>query len=84
MVTVRAFLITICLVTTTTSIAQAIQRHPVVSGTFYPADSLGLAQKVQGHLSNVGKVPLIEGDLLALIVPHAGRPENRNRVLRIE
>ncbi|UCC44717.1 MAG: AmmeMemoRadiSam system protein B, partial [Candidatus Zixiibacteriota bacterium] len=72
MVAVQAILILICLLTVIAGPAQAVTRDPVVSGTFYPADSLGLAKKVQGHLSNVDRVPQVEGDLLALIVPHAG------------
>jgi len=48
-----------------------IVRDPVVAGTFYPEDSASLARLVQEHLTGVAD-PQIEGELVALIVPHAG------------
>ncbi len=47
-------------------------REPVVAGSFYPADSLELSKMVQGHLDSVENLPEIDGQLMALIVPHAG------------
>ncbi|MFH2035460.1 MAG: AmmeMemoRadiSam system protein B [Candidatus Zixiibacteriota bacterium] len=50
----------------------ATKREAVVAGTFYPADSAELAQLVQKHLDNVTDLPEIDGQIIALIVPHAG------------
>jgi AmmeMemoRadiSam system protein B/AmmeMemoRadiSam system protein A len=47
-------------------------RQPAVAGSFYPGDSAALATMVAGHLANVGKSLEIDGQLIALIVPHAG------------
>ena len=47
-------------------------REPAVAGTFYPADSAELARMVRGHLENIQDEPAIDGQLIALIVPHAG------------
>ncbi len=47
-------------------------RQPAVAGSFYPADSTALAEVVQSHLNAVGQVEPVDGDLIALIVPHAG------------
>jgi len=54
-----------------TSISATV-REPVVSGAFYPSDSAELARMVTGHLDNVKDVPTIEGQIIALLVPHAG------------
>ncbi|MCK4633016.1 MAG: AmmeMemoRadiSam system protein B, partial [candidate division Zixibacteria bacterium] len=51
---------------------EIITRQPAVAGTFYPGDSNNLATMVQGHLENVGQPEAIDGQLIALIVPHAG------------
>jgi len=47
-------------------------REPAVAGAFYPADSAQLAQMVEGHLNSVKKLPALDGQIIALIVPHAG------------
>lgn len=46
-------------------------REPAVAGGFYPAGARELAKQVAGCLSGAGKEPL-DGDLLGLVVPHAG------------
>jgi AmmeMemoRadiSam system protein B/AmmeMemoRadiSam system protein A len=51
---------------------SATVRQPAVAGAFYPADSAELARMVQGHLNNVKNLPSIDGQIIALIVPHAG------------
>ncbi len=51
---------------------EIITRQPAVAGTFYPGDSNTLATMVQEHLENVGQPDAIDGQLIALIVPHAG------------
>jgi AmmeMemoRadiSam system protein B len=48
-------------------------RHSVVAGTWYPGSESGLAQAVDGYLDRVNQPP-VEGELLALISPHAGYP----------
>ncbi len=47
-------------------------RKPAVAGTFYPADSTTLTKMVSGHLDAVKDIPEIDGQILALVVPHAG------------
>ena len=47
-------------------------RPPAVAGSFYPADSAALARLVKNHLDQVKDLPEIDGDIIALIVPHAG------------
>ncbi|HUV31398.1 MAG TPA: AmmeMemoRadiSam system protein B [Acidobacteriota bacterium] len=54
------------------SAANSTVREPAVAGTFYPADSAALAAMVGDHLSAVGDSASIDGELIALIVPHAG------------
>jgi AmmeMemoRadiSam system protein B len=46
-------------------------RHSTKDGTWYPGTRESLARTVDGYLSNVGQ-PLLEGELLGLISPHAG------------
>jgi len=46
-------------------------RKPAVAGTFYPADPVKLEQVVDGFLSASPKMSE-QGQLVALIVPHAG------------
>lgn len=53
------------------SVSAAV-RPPAVAGTFYPDDSAALAGMVAGHLQNVPEDVRIPGQLIALIVPHAG------------
>ena len=49
----------------------ATVRQPVVAGQFYPADSAQLRQSIVEYLAKAGS-PTIDGQLLAVIVPHAG------------
>jgi len=46
-------------------------RRPTVAGTWYPGTKKGLARAVDGYLANVDR-PLVAGELLGLISPHAG------------
>jgi AmmeMemoRadiSam system protein B/AmmeMemoRadiSam system protein A len=46
-------------------------RQPAVADMFYPADKNELAQIVSEHLQNADP-PAIDGQIMALIVPHAG------------
>lgn len=48
------------------------ERQPVVAGSFYPADSATLDSMVRDHLRSVPDRPAIDGEIIALIVPHAG------------
>ncbi|UCD63640.1 MAG: AmmeMemoRadiSam system protein B [Candidatus Zixiibacteriota bacterium] len=52
--------------------ASAATRLPAVAGAFYPSDSAELATMVSGHLAGVRDLPEIDGQIIALIVPHAG------------
>ncbi|MEW6413196.1 MAG: AmmeMemoRadiSam system protein B [Candidatus Zixiibacteriota bacterium] len=47
-------------------------RKPAVAGTFYPSDSAELSRMVDGHLVAAGEIPSIDGQIIALVVPHAG------------
>jgi len=51
---------------------NAAVRPPAVAGSFYPADSATLAEMVSGHLNSVPDYVKVPGELVALIVPHAG------------
>lgn len=44
---------------------------PVVAGSFYPAEPLILAGQIDGYLKQATP-PKIDGDIIALISPHAG------------
>ena len=46
-------------------------RLPTVAGSFYPASPGALTAKLQGFI-NDAKIPLIKGELIGIIVPHAG------------
>ena len=46
-------------------------RQSVVAGSWYPGSEKALAQTVDRYLANVDQ-PLVGGDLLGLISPHAG------------
>jgi AmmeMemoRadiSam system protein B/AmmeMemoRadiSam system protein A len=48
-------------------------RKPAVAGTFYPGETEELRQVIERMLDDVPQRPL-EGDLVALISPHAGYP----------
>jgi AmmeMemoRadiSam system protein B/AmmeMemoRadiSam system protein A len=47
-------------------------REPAVAGRFYPSDPTELKMMVAEHLSGVPSDQGIDGELVALIVPHAG------------
>lgn len=66
--------LTLCLLCAVTVTGQVLaeDRHPAVAGAFYPADSGALAAMVQDHLGRATDLPVIDGDIVALIVPHAG------------
>lgn len=51
---------------------QATVRPPAVAGSFYPADPIQLTSLVHKHLAEAGPAETIDGELIALIVPHAG------------
>ncbi|MFH1685985.1 MAG: AmmeMemoRadiSam system protein B [bacterium] len=55
-----------------TASKQPSVRPPAVAGQFYPADAGELSRLVQTHLDAVDLQAPSQGDLLALIVPHAG------------
>lgn len=46
-------------------------RLPAVAGSFYPGEPSTLAKTIAGMLAQTAK-PAISGDILSLIVPHAG------------
>ncbi|TAL33007.1 MAG: AmmeMemoRadiSam system protein B [Spirochaetes bacterium] len=48
-----------------------LRRSPVVAGSFYPSNPQRLAGDVEEYLNGAGKARL-DGELVALIVPHAG------------
>jgi AmmeMemoRadiSam system protein B/AmmeMemoRadiSam system protein A len=47
-------------------------RKPSVAGAFYPSDRSELEGMVKEHLNAVADLPELDGQLVALIVPHAG------------
>lgn len=55
------------------SAEQPKDRAPAVAGAFYSADAAQLNSHVDGLMSRV-EVPKIDGEVLALISPHAGYP----------
>jgi AmmeMemoRadiSam system protein B len=48
-------------------------REPAVAGAFYPSNPEVLSDEVRGYLKRAEKMS-IEGDVIALICPHAGYP----------
>lgn len=54
------------------SMASATIRQPAVAGSFYPADRPSLQQMVSSHLKTAARQSRIDGQIIALIVPHAG------------
>jgi AmmeMemoRadiSam system protein B/AmmeMemoRadiSam system protein A len=52
--------------------ASAATRPPAVAGMFYPGDKTDLTKMVTGYLQNVQGLPDIDGQIIAIIVPHAG------------
>lgn len=55
---------------TASGYAESIQK-PVVAGSFYPAESVVLARQVDKYLEDA-KPRQIDGEIVALISPHAG------------
>lgn len=47
-------------------------RKPAVAGAFYPGKNEELKKMISGHLSGVETMPAIDGQVIALLVPHAG------------
>jgi len=47
-------------------------RKSVIAGSWYPGKPESLRAQIQGFLEAVSKTPSLTGDLMALIVPHAG------------
>ncbi len=68
----NVFFIVFIVVILAFSAALAIERPPAVAGTFYPADSAELQSMVNAHLAAVTNLPEIDGQILAVVVPHAG------------
>jgi AmmeMemoRadiSam system protein B len=48
-------------------------RQSVIAGSWYPGTKQGLARTVDDYLARVDQ-PAVEGELLALVSPHAGYP----------
>ncbi|HOP07731.1 MAG TPA: AmmeMemoRadiSam system protein B [candidate division Zixibacteria bacterium] len=65
------YLTTVAVVFLTMANALAV-RMPAVSGSFYPSDSTELSVMVNSHLDAVKNLPKIDGEVIALVVPHAG------------
>ncbi|MCK4856419.1 MAG: AmmeMemoRadiSam system protein B, partial [candidate division Zixibacteria bacterium] len=72
MVKRKSILIVLLLLSFFAAATGATTRKPVVAGGFYPAEPAALRQLVAQHLDNVKDSPVIEGKIVALIVPHAG------------
>ena len=68
----KLFPIMLAFATLIVSFTQAEVRQPIVAGTFYPADSASLSEMVVSHLEQTGITDKINGEIIALIVPHAG------------
>ena len=60
----------ICLFSINTAFAEDVQK-PIVSGFFYPKDKTTLTKTVDEYIEEA-KPESIQGDILAIIVPHAG------------
>ncbi len=54
------------------TVSATTMRPPAVAGTFYPADSAELRAMIKRDLADVTDLPEIDGQIIALIVPHAG------------
>ena len=70
LVSFASILIMIFLFLMTASSAEIV-KHPSVAGQFYPADKNELSKDIDSYLKDY-KVIGGEGELIALIVPHAG------------
>lgn len=49
-----------------------IIRHPAVAGQFYPGNATELTYEIKQDLDQAVNLPEIDGQIMALIVPHAG------------
>jgi len=54
------------------AVTYGANRLPAVAGSFYPDNPTVLKNMITGHLDAVEKLPEIDGQIIALIVPHAG------------
>ena len=61
-----------CLLLVSVTSLSATVRPPAVAGQFYPADSAELSRMVRQQIDDAGAPPLIDGTIIALVVPHAG------------
>ena len=52
--------------------ALAGVREPVMADKFYPGDPVELQRMVSGFIANVPSLPVIDGQIIAILVPHAG------------
>lgn len=50
----------------------AVTRPPAVAGGFYPADPGELQGMIDDELAKVTSLPEVDGQIIAIIVPHAG------------
>ncbi len=62
--------LTVTLALSTASLG--VTRPPAVAGGFYPADAGELRALINKQLAEVSGLPEIDGQIIALIVPHAG------------
>jgi AmmeMemoRadiSam system protein B/AmmeMemoRadiSam system protein A len=69
---IEAFIIILIALAGLSKAESTTIRQPAVAGTFYPADPQELSKMVEGHLAGVADLPPIDGQIMALIVPHAG------------
>jgi AmmeMemoRadiSam system protein B len=47
-------------------------RHSVIAGSWYPGTQSGLTRTVDDYLARVAAEPLVPGQLIGLVCPHAG------------
>ncbi len=47
-------------------------RHSVIAGSWYPGTKTGLTHTIDEYLGRVAAEPLVPGQLIGLICPHAG------------
>ncbi len=71
MTLIRMLTMSLVPVLLTTLAVAAPSRPPAVAGSFYPADAKILQATVDGFLA-AAALPATEGELRALVVPHAG------------
>jgi len=72
----KNFLFFISILTLFINLSPAVSygaiREPAVAGKFYPSDPTELKAMVSGHLNAAKDLPAIDGQIIAIIVPHAG------------